>query len=208
MSYSNGAPGLYDERLLAEAPAATAAEKQGGYNVDLLENPAVSQGGRSRSITPPNAPILTSTHGHADSSAKESGYIAPYSQSQSIPWWRTRKWLITWLVLGIVAVAAIVGGAVGGTVGHHNSNDSAKAAASATPSVANPTAVGGGAGGGAAPDTSVSSSAPTTSSASGGSFGGGAGGPAQPSSSAVSSSSSSAAPAGGPGSVAQPSQVL
>ncbi|OBZ74397.1 hypothetical protein A0H81_05231 [Grifola frondosa] len=44
------ASGGYDERLLANAPVATRAEKQEGYDVDLLENDAAV--GRNNSTTP------------------------------------------------------------------------------------------------------------------------------------------------------------
>ncbi|KAI0632750.1 hypothetical protein C8Q77DRAFT_1119551 [Trametes polyzona] len=113
----------YDARLLASAPAATRAEKQEGYDIDLLDNPRAAP-----SHTPPPAvPILTANH----SKAEEGGYA--YAPSRPpLPWYRTRKWMFALALGTVVVLAAIIGGAVGGTVGHSSKNDKAAASASAS----------------------------------------------------------------------------
>ncbi|KAI0742535.1 hypothetical protein C8Q80DRAFT_1189131 [Daedaleopsis nitida] len=118
----------YDERLLASAPVATRAEKQEGYNIDLLDNDA-KPNVRSTSATPPPAVSgLSADRSQAEAGgyAYAPGHNGYASTAPSTPWYKTRKWLIIFLIGGIAAVAAIVGGAVGGTVGHSKSSEPAQ----------------------------------------------------------------------------------
>ncbi|KAI0668962.1 hypothetical protein C8Q78DRAFT_1043924 [Trametes maxima] len=103
----------YDERLLASAPAATRAEKQEGYDVDLLDERRAARGA---STTPPPVAVLSANHAKAEA----GGYA--YSQPSAVPWYRTRKWVLILVLGGLVVIGAVVGGAVGGTVGHNNKN--------------------------------------------------------------------------------------
>ncbi|KAI0702653.1 hypothetical protein C8Q76DRAFT_755275 [Earliella scabrosa] len=115
----------YDERLLASAPAATRAEKQEGYNIDLLVEDERKPNLRSTSATPPPAvPPLAVDHSRAEAGGYPgmgNGYSS-VGPSKAKPWYKTRKWLIIFLIGGIAVVAAAVGGAVGGTVGRSSSS--------------------------------------------------------------------------------------
>ncbi|KAH8101201.1 hypothetical protein BXZ70DRAFT_1007590 [Cristinia sonorae] len=123
----------YDERLLASAPAATRAEKQGGYNIDLLEsrNDPTS----TRSSTPPAFSPNTEyaeNGGYPKETARLAGSVAHYdapgvtrtptATTIKTPWYKTKKGIIALFILAIVVVAAAVGGGVGGTVGKHKNN--------------------------------------------------------------------------------------
>ncbi|KAI0370976.1 hypothetical protein BV20DRAFT_966086 [Pilatotrama ljubarskyi] len=117
--------GAYDERLLASAPAASRAEKQEGYDIDLLDDR--HHGARGVSTTPPPVPILASNHAKAE----VGGYT--YASRPATPWYKTRKWVIICVLGGLVVIGAIVGGAVGGTVGHSSKSSSAVATKSGDP---------------------------------------------------------------------------
>ncbi|KAI9061837.1 hypothetical protein FKP32DRAFT_1677768 [Trametes sanguinea] len=104
----------YDERLAAAAPAATPAEKQEGYDIDLLNE---QHSGRGVSVTPPPLPVLSANHAKAE----EGEFTTDYTQPRAVvPWYKTRKWLLIFLLGAVVIVAAVIGGAVGGTVGHNH----------------------------------------------------------------------------------------
>ncbi|OSD03793.1 hypothetical protein PYCCODRAFT_198830 [Trametes coccinea BRFM310] len=105
----------YDERLAAAAPAATRAEKQEGYDIDLLNE---QYSGRGVSVTPPPLPVLSANHAKAEAGDFTTDYARP--AQPVVPWYKTRKWLLIFLLGGVVIVAAVIGGAVGGTVGHNH----------------------------------------------------------------------------------------
>ncbi|KAI0350936.1 hypothetical protein OH77DRAFT_1430336 [Trametes cingulata] len=110
--------GAYDERLLASAPAATRAEKQEGYDIDLLDDR--HHGARGVSTSPPPAvPILAPNHAKAE----VGGYS--YAPSRVTPWYKTRKWVVIFVIGALVIIGAIVGGAVGGTVGGDKKSNAA-----------------------------------------------------------------------------------
>ncbi|KAI0641034.1 hypothetical protein C8Q79DRAFT_1014856 [Trametes meyenii] len=147
--------GAYDERLLASAPAATRAEKQEGYDVDLLDERRPARGA---STTPPPLPALSANHAKAEA----GGYT--YPQPSAVPWYRTRKWVLILVLGSLVVIGAVVGGAVGGTVGHNNKDSSNVATGDAGGGGASGPAVSG-AGGGegqAASKSSDTASATTT----------------------------------------------
>ncbi|CDO69961.1 hypothetical protein BN946_scf184836.g35 [Trametes cinnabarina] len=102
----------YDERLAAAAPAATRAEKQEGYDVDLLNE---QQSGRGVSVSPPPLPVLSANHGIAEAGEFTTDYV--HAPPHAVPWYKTRKTLLILLLGGVVIAAAVIGGAVGGTVG-------------------------------------------------------------------------------------------
>jgi len=111
-SYPPG--GDYDERLLDSAPKATRAEKQEGYNVNLLAS--------DNSESPMNPRPTTATHdGHGSLETgvppNKEGYI---SSLPPTPWYSRKRWRIALLIGAIIVIGAIVGGAVGGTVGSKN----------------------------------------------------------------------------------------
>ncbi|KAL1730184.1 hypothetical protein FB107DRAFT_264955 [Schizophyllum commune] len=96
--------GHYDEGLLAEAPKATKAQLQEGYNPDILA---------------PQRPATTSpTRDIESKGASPAATPALYTSTpRKLPFWRTKKGMIGLAILAIVIVGAVVGGAVGGTVG-------------------------------------------------------------------------------------------
>ncbi|KAJ3480051.1 hypothetical protein NLI96_g8630 [Meripilus lineatus] len=120
----------YDERLLASAPVATRAEKQEGYNVDLLEGPRNTTSGKnSPPPVPPTVPLASNVD-HAENGMRKQESYAKYADDT--PWYKTKKGLIGIVIVVIVVIAAVVGGAVGGTVGKSNNNDNNNATASST----------------------------------------------------------------------------
>ncbi|CAA7263953.1 unnamed protein product [Cyclocybe aegerita] len=102
MTSSAGHP-EYDANLLAQTPAATKAQLQGGYNADLL----------NEKTTPSPSPPSRRTTGDVEA-ARPTPAAAPPSPPKA-PFYRTRKGIITIVVALIVVIAAVVGGAVGGT---------------------------------------------------------------------------------------------
>ncbi|KAG2135355.1 uncharacterized protein EDB93DRAFT_1254272 [Suillus bovinus] len=123
MSSLNGA---YDQNLLHEAPAATRAQRQEGYNVDLLDDRPT----RPTSTQPLTLPQPIPSDTDVESSSLTQEKIVPEPAHASRPaqsFWRTRNGKITIFVIAIVIIGAIVGGAVGGTVGKISSNNNAPA---------------------------------------------------------------------------------
>ncbi|KIJ36448.1 hypothetical protein M422DRAFT_261191 [Sphaerobolus stellatus SS14] len=137
MSYPKPSPleAGYDQSLLQATPEVTRAERQGGYNVDLLNDD-----GRPR---PQRSATQRTAASHSQSvraaSARESArhpsafpgkeaYVpslpvpitAAPTRSTNVPWFRTTRGIIALAIIVIVIVGAVVGGAVGGTVGHKN----------------------------------------------------------------------------------------
>jgi len=116
----------YDRALLSSVPDPTRAEKQEGYNVDLLD-----EGRDRRAPTPPDN-VTSEQHGPTNGYSPGAVAIARKQQEQGqllengglkpvkVPWYRTR-WGVTAIVIVILLIiGAVVGGAVGGT--HHSSH--------------------------------------------------------------------------------------
>ncbi|KAH9170723.1 hypothetical protein EDB89DRAFT_1976537 [Lactarius sanguifluus] len=129
MSYRSDSLGGYDHTLLSSVPGPTRAEKQEGYNVDLLE-----ESRDRRAPSPPtngaasdhNGTLLDYSPGAIGLARKEDPTTAATNDyepvEKRVPWYRTRKGLIGIVVVVLVVIAAAVGGGVGGT--RHSSNSS------------------------------------------------------------------------------------
>ncbi|KIJ24661.1 hypothetical protein M422DRAFT_39064, partial [Sphaerobolus stellatus SS14] len=153
MSYPKPSPleAGYDQSLLQATPEVTRAERQEGYNVDLLNDD-----GRPR---PQRSATQRTAASHSQSvraaSARESArhpsafpgkeaYVpslpvpitAAPTRSTNVPWFRTTRGIIALAIIVIVIVGAVVGGAVGGTVGHKNKNASGQTSSSTPASAA------------------------------------------------------------------------
>ncbi|KAF9508056.1 hypothetical protein BS47DRAFT_1350784 [Hydnum rufescens UP504] len=136
-------PTGYDENLVASVPAASRADMQAGYNLDLLENreptPALPRNVPASPGVPD--PVIP---GHAFESDVEYG-----NNSTTIPkeyasaedglldhkrttsFWRTTRAKVTLAVLiAVVIIAAVIGGAVGATAGKKSSHTNATTAPS------------------------------------------------------------------------------
>ncbi|KAH9062640.1 hypothetical protein EDB83DRAFT_2385205 [Lactarius deliciosus] len=148
MSYRSDSLGGYDHTLLSSVPGPTRAEKQEGYNVDLLEE---SRDRRAPSPPPNgaasdhNGTLLDYSPGAIGSARKEDPITATTNDyepvEKRVPWYRTRKGLIGIVVVVLVVIAAAVGGGVGGTRhSSHSANNNAttgvgQSANSAAPSL-------------------------------------------------------------------------
>ncbi|KAH8983339.1 hypothetical protein EDB92DRAFT_1890941 [Lactarius akahatsu] len=122
MSYRSDGLGGYDHTLLSSVPDPTRAEKQEGYNVDLLE-----ESRDRRAPSPPtngaasdhNGTLLDYSPGAIGLARKEDPITATTNDyepvEKRVPWYRTRKGLIGIVVVVLVIIAAAVGGGVGGT---------------------------------------------------------------------------------------------
>ncbi|KIJ54092.1 hypothetical protein M422DRAFT_241348 [Sphaerobolus stellatus SS14] len=120
----------YDQSLLHATQEVTRAERQEGYNVDLLNDDghppqrATTQRTALRQSIP-----ATSAREDGTQRGKET-FVPPLPQpvtvstnrNAKVPWFRTTRGILTLAILAIVIVGAVVGGAVGGTVGHHKNN--------------------------------------------------------------------------------------
>lgn len=107
-SSTQGHQALYDETLLAAAPAATKKQIQGGYNPDLLQEKVTP------SVTPPPRNVRDV---EAQLPSREVS-ITP----APTPFYRTKKGvIIIAVVAAVVIIAAVVGGAVGGSKKHKTS---------------------------------------------------------------------------------------
>ncbi|EIM84371.1 uncharacterized protein STEHIDRAFT_132732 [Stereum hirsutum FP-91666 SS1] len=139
MAYESkpGTGSSYDQSLLANAPEVTRAEKQEGYNVDLLEE------GRPRGAA---SPAIAHTSDNLDPSSTSRAFEGPgprgaggYTRTLDSdpttypangttnlgtkrPWYRTRTGIIAIVIIVLVIIGAVVGGAVGGTR-HKSSNN-------------------------------------------------------------------------------------
>ncbi|KZT19564.1 hypothetical protein NEOLEDRAFT_1151875 [Neolentinus lepideus HHB14362 ss-1] len=114
--------GSYDRGLLASAPVATRADRQGGYDVDLLENDPYSgrllhSSSRLALSTPPS-PAQT----EQGLPFKEERVLTASSKARK-PFWRTGKGTTIIPIAAIVILGAVIGGAVGGTVKKHKSSN-------------------------------------------------------------------------------------
>jgi len=142
MSYRSDNGASYDRTLLSSVPDPTRAEKQEGYNVDLLDNgsaPAPPKEVPSEGHGP--APAVGYSPGAA-SYAREVGTTKEYESAATptkVPWYR-KRWGIAFIVIVVVCViAGVVGGVVGGThqSSHPQNNSAAASAAQAQPSSTN-----------------------------------------------------------------------
>ncbi|KAG1750437.1 uncharacterized protein EDB91DRAFT_1244022 [Suillus paluster] len=156
MSSQNGG---YDQNLLDEAPAATRAQRQEGYNVDLLDD----RPNRPLSTQPLQTPPPQITHRDTDVESNSQEKVVPGAVTNASPptksFWRRRNGIITIFVIVVVVLGAVIGGAVGGTVGKHSSTTSTNAASTTIPGV-QPTSSA--ASGGAAPATDTPTAAQPT----------------------------------------------
>lgn len=128
MSSQNGG---YDQNLLDEAPAATRAQRQEGYKVDLLDD-RPTRPASTQPLTPPQQiPSDTDVESSSLTQEKVPG-AATYASRPTQSFWRTRNGKITLFVVAIVIIGAVVGGAVGGTVGKIGSNSNTPPQSAAT----------------------------------------------------------------------------
>ncbi|KAK0477594.1 hypothetical protein IW261DRAFT_268164 [Armillaria novae-zelandiae] len=108
----------YDEALLADAPAATRAQLQEGYNPDILRPNRTPPVRNDSDPDPESQSGPPTSKEHLPLSAESSPPL------RRIPFWRTRKGIIIIVIAVIVVIGAVVGGAVGGTVGKSSSSSS------------------------------------------------------------------------------------
>ncbi|KAH7882738.1 hypothetical protein F5I97DRAFT_312170 [Phlebopus sp. FC_14] len=119
--------GEYDQNLLDEAPKATRAQRQEGYNVDLLDERPARRSPSMRSPSTPAPNALPVTPGVAESGSREK--FAPgapnsvYTPAPRKSFWKTRNGIITLAVITLVILGAVIGGAVGGTMGAKKNNN-------------------------------------------------------------------------------------
>jgi len=125
MSYRNDTNATYDSTLLSNVPDPTRAERQGGYNVDILDE------GRKPSSPPDTGPVPTTdqqplTHDYSPGAvalAHKEGQLENGTKPAVTPSWYRSRWGMAAIVIVIVLIiGAIVGGAVAGT--HHTSHKS------------------------------------------------------------------------------------
>ncbi|KAG2125750.1 hypothetical protein DEU56DRAFT_564681 [Suillus clintonianus] len=119
--------GAYDQNLLDKAPAATRAQRQEGYNVDLLDD-RPTRPTSTQLFKPP--PIIAGDTDVESSSLTREKVVPATHPTQSF--WRSRNGKIIMFVIAVVVVGAVVGGAVGGTAGKLSSNNSAAPPQNAT----------------------------------------------------------------------------
>ncbi|TFK50578.1 hypothetical protein OE88DRAFT_269911 [Heliocybe sulcata] len=127
----------YDERLLASAPAATRAEKQEGYNIDLLDEEP-SRAGRASTTHDHTGGYVQGNRYSGAASAPDTPSLeekpGPLSRGRT-PWWRTATGIAVLVILSLIIVGAVVGGAVGGSLGSRKSqNDLAEGSSSSSAS--------------------------------------------------------------------------
>ncbi|KAI6118420.1 hypothetical protein F5141DRAFT_618358 [Pisolithus sp. B1] len=153
-----GQGGGYDQNLLVDAPEASRAQLQEGYNVNILEggrtqrSPSVrSPVGSATPAPPPPVPqgplVLAAAENGSKEQFVESG--GAYASKPRTGFWRSRNGTITIFVIILVVIGAVVGGAVGGTAkkapvnstGISNSTPSSSPSSSSTGSVGEATAV-------------------------------------------------------------------
>ncbi|TFK50576.1 hypothetical protein OE88DRAFT_1661065 [Heliocybe sulcata] len=115
--------GSYDHGLLASAPAASRAERQGGYDVDLLDSKPPYNGPPSGSYSSSSDALWTPRPRSNSPVQTEQGL--PAASKPKKPLWRTGRG-VTIIVIAtlLVIMGAVIGGAVGGTAARrHKSND-------------------------------------------------------------------------------------
>jgi len=113
--------GGYDRGLLAEAPEASKAERQEGYNVNLLDR---DRGDATSPHTHPPPRSVSNHDGNFIPRQGKADYSSPYQEfsggPKTIPFWRTAKGMIIIAVLTVVVLGAAIGGGVGGGLSHGN----------------------------------------------------------------------------------------
>ncbi|KAF8487172.1 hypothetical protein DFH94DRAFT_687643 [Russula ochroleuca] len=118
MSHRNDT--TYDRSLLSSIPKPTRAEKQEGYNIDLLDE------GRDRAATTAQEVQTGATDGYSPGAiglARKEGQLENGDHvAKKAPWYRTRWGMITIVIIIILIIGGAVGGAVGGT--HHSNSHS------------------------------------------------------------------------------------
>ncbi|KAH0834126.1 hypothetical protein J3R83DRAFT_11416, partial [Lanmaoa asiatica] len=116
----------YDQNLLDEAPRATRAQLQEGYNVDLLEQPPRRMPSVRSPLpqTPQPAPLTVPlTPGIAETGLGEKlGAPTPAASKPRTSFWRSRNGIIAIVLIVLIVIGAVVGGAVGGTVKKSSNN--------------------------------------------------------------------------------------
>jgi len=140
---------LYDRSLLSSVPDPTRAEKQEGYNVDLLGE------GRDRPPDPAPTDQQPLTEGYSPGAvalAHKDGQLENGTKPAKVLWYRTRWGITAIVILIILIIGGVVGGVVGGT--HHSSSRNANSTSNGT--VGNE----GGSGNGTSSNSSTTSSIP------------------------------------------------
>ncbi|KAH9980577.1 hypothetical protein BJV74DRAFT_887734 [Russula compacta] len=131
MAYRNDNSASYDRTLLSSVPDPTRAEKQEGYNLDLLD-----EGRDRRAPTPPDSNsgppqdqqqgttvgYSPGAVGYARKEGLENGHGPVVAK---VPWYRTKWGIIGIVVVLVLIIGGVVGGAVGGT--QHSSHKSTTA---------------------------------------------------------------------------------
>jgi len=93
----------YDANLLASAPVATKAQLQSGYNPDLLAEKG----------TPPSSRNDLEARGRSPVERVDDEHPTPIPSK--VPYYRTRKGIITIVVVLVVIIAVAVGGGIAGS---------------------------------------------------------------------------------------------
>ncbi|KAI0255587.1 hypothetical protein BJV78DRAFT_1279327 [Lactifluus subvellereus] len=118
MSYRTDSAAGYDQSLLSSVPGPTRAEKQEGYNVDLLE-----EARNRRPLSPPNGvgpdqsgAGLDYSPGAVSYARKEEPPDRHYETGiRKVPWYRRRWGIVVIVVVALLIIGGAVGGGVGGT---------------------------------------------------------------------------------------------
>jgi len=138
----------YDESLLKEAPEASRAERQKGYNIDLLVPDRVQSPAADPPRTPSAPPgpsfppasgeseVATGTNGpgakeYGSISQEEGGALRP--DAEPLPFWRTTKGKLLISLVALIVIAAIVGGAVGGATSSKGGSKAANPSTTSSP---------------------------------------------------------------------------
>ncbi|KAF9235012.1 hypothetical protein BU15DRAFT_78473 [Melanogaster broomeanus] len=100
----------YDQNLLDEAPKATRAQLQEGYNADLLDaKPTRSSSGPAPPAPTPAPTAVPLTPGIAETGSREKLGSAAYAPAARQSFWRTRNGILTIVLIAIVVIGAVVG---------------------------------------------------------------------------------------------------
>lgn len=105
---------MEDQRLshfISSLPPVDSAQKQAGYDVDILRLPDT---GRLHSLEHEGTP--STSLGVKVEEAIPTAATGSRASGPKPPFWRTKRGIVLLVVLTVVIVGAIVGGAVGGTV--------------------------------------------------------------------------------------------
>jgi len=102
-----GAHGGYDQSLIAQAPEITKADRQEGYDINLVTHP------------PPSRPQTVPPTSY-EKAAPINGYSTEFSEARRTPWYRTTKGLAIIIVVAVLFVGVVVGVPVGVTQSRKN----------------------------------------------------------------------------------------